>query len=89
MDFLRNHVQVRVYRVIGHMRIKMQWQKFVIDVPATKPSEAIEKVYSDLGSRHKLKRNLIRIESIREISKDEVRKREVLQLLSLESLIKW
>jgi large subunit ribosomal protein LX len=83
------HVQVRIYRVIGHMRIGAQWRKFTIEVPATKPSEAIEKAYSDLGSRHRLERGLIRIEEVKEISKDEVRRTELLQLMSLESLIKW
>ncbi|MGC9152585.1 MAG: 50S ribosomal protein L18Ae [Vulcanisaeta sp.] len=79
----------RIYRVTGHMRIGRQWQKFSIDVLATKPSEAIEKVYSDLGSRHKLKRSFIRIESVKEVGRDEVKRTELLQMLSLESIVKW
>ena len=83
------HVSVRIYRVTGRMRIGMQWQKFSLELLATKPSEAVEMAYSELGSRHKLKRSMIRIEEVREISKDEVKRTEVLQLLSMESLVKW
>ncbi len=67
----------------------MQWQKFSLELPATKPSEAVEAAYSELGSRHKLKRSMIRIEDVKEISKDEIKRTEILQLLSMESLIKW
>ncbi len=82
-------MSVRIYRVTGHMRIGMQWQRFSLELLATKPSEAVEMAYSELGSRHKLKRSMIRIEEVREISKDEVKRTEILQLLSMESLIKW
>ena len=83
------HVSVRIYRVTGRMRIGMQWQKFSLELLATKPSEAVEMAYSELGSRHKLKRSMIRIEEVKEISRDEVKRTEVLQLLSMESLVKW
>ncbi|ADN49440.1 50S ribosomal protein L18Ae [Vulcanisaeta distributa] len=82
-------MSVRIYRVTGRMRIGMQWQRFSLELLATKPSEAVEKAYSELGSRHKLKRSMIRIEEVREISKDEVKRTEILQLLSMESLVKW
>ncbi len=82
-------MSVRIYRVTGRMRIGMQWQRFSLELLATKPSEAVEMAYSELGSRHKLKRSMIRIEEVREISKDEVKRTEILQLLSMESLVKW
>jgi large subunit ribosomal protein LX len=71
------------------MRIGMQWQKFSLELIATKPSEAVEIAYSELGSRHKLKRSMIRIEDVKEISKNEIKRNDILQLLSMESLIKW
>ncbi len=67
----------------------MRWQRFSLELPATKPSEAVEIAYSELGSRHKLKRSMIKIEEVREVGKDEVKRTEVLQLLSMESLVKW
>lgn len=82
-------MSVRIYRVTGRMRIGAGWQKFSLEIPATKPSEAIEKAYADLGSRHGLGRGMISIEEVKEISRDEVKRSEVLQLVSLESLVKW
>ncbi len=81
--------RVAIYRVVGRMRVGTQWQRFSLELVATKPSEALETAYSLLGSRHKLKRGMIRIEDIREVSKEEVKRTEVLQLLSMESLVKW
>ncbi|MGC9179925.1 MAG: 50S ribosomal protein L18Ae [Vulcanisaeta sp.] len=83
------HVSIRIYKVVGRMRIGMQWQKFSLELIATKPSEAVEIAYSELGSRHKLKRSMIRIEDVKEISKNEIKRNDILQLLSMESLIKW
>ncbi len=82
-------MSVRVYRVSGKMKIKNVWQKFSLEVTATKPYEAIEKVYCELGSRHKLPRNLIKIESVREIKPEEARRKEILELLMLEYFVKW
>nr|WP_048056872.1 50S ribosomal protein L18Ae [Vulcanisaeta moutnovskia] len=82
-------MSIRIYKVVGRMRIGMQWQKFSLELIATKPSEAVEIAYSELGSRHKLKRSMIRIEDVKEISKDEIKRNDILQLLSMESLIKW
>ncbi len=71
------------------MRIGGEWRKFTIYVTATKPREAMETVYSNLGSRHGLKRSLIRISEVKEVSKDEISDVNLLQLMSLESLVKW
>lgn len=82
-------MSLRVYRVSGEVRIGTEWRKFTIYVTATKPRDAMETVYSNLGSRHKLKRNLIKIEDIKEVSREEIDKVDILQLLSTESLVKW
>jgi large subunit ribosomal protein LX len=67
--------EVRVYRVEGLAlfspdRIR-RWQPFTIDVRALKPEHAVEKVYSDLGSRHKLKRSHIKIINVKEVKPEE------------------
>ncbi|WP_054857950.1 50S ribosomal protein L18Ae [Vulcanisaeta sp. JCM 16159] len=82
-------MSVRIYRIVGRMRVGMQWQRFSLELLATKPSEAVEIAYSELGSRHKLKRSMIKIEEVKEINKDEVKHTEILQLLSMESLVRW
>lgn len=43
------------------------WKKFKKIIPAEKESLAIEKLYSIIGSNHKVKRNLIRIQEIKKV----------------------
>jgi len=84
--------EVKFYRVSGRMLLshdKMPfWQKFSIEVRALKPEHAVEKVLSELGSRHKLKRYHIVIERVEEISEDEVTRLELLQLAKLKRWVK-
>ncbi len=81
-------VNVKIYRVTGRMLISHDrlptWQKFSIEVRAVKPEDAVEKVLSELGSRHKLRRRHIRIEEIKEISLEEVKTPEIRALAKLE-----
>ncbi|MEM4577032.1 MAG: 50S ribosomal protein L18Ae [Candidatus Nezhaarchaeales archaeon] len=63
-------MQVKTFKVIGKMRIKTRWTQFLIAVRALKPEHALEKVYSLLGSRHKLKRFNVKIEEIKELAED-------------------
>uniref|UniRef100_A0A7C3UCR7 Large ribosomal subunit protein eL20 n=1 Tax=Geoglobus ahangari TaxID=113653 RepID=A0A7C3UCR7_9EURY len=53
------------FEVSGKFRIGMTWTKFKKVVEAHNEKFAIEKTYSLLGSNHKVKRNLIKIENIR------------------------
>ncbi len=81
-------VSVKIYRVTGRMLISHDrlptWQKFSIEVRAVKPEDAVEKVLSELGSRHKLRRRHIKIEEIKEISLEEVKSPEIRALAKLE-----
>lgn len=74
----------KVYRVKGVALFSpnrlRSWQPFTIDVRAVKPEDAVEKVFSDLGSRHKLKRAHIRILSVEEIRPEEAKKKYVRDL---------
>ncbi|MEB3780500.1 MAG: 50S ribosomal protein L18a [Desulfurococcales archaeon] len=82
--------EVKIYRISGVMMISHdkfpEWRKFSVYVRALKPEHAIEKVYSDLGSRHKLKRYHIKIEKVEEVPLDEV---EDLTIIRLSELTKW
>ncbi|MCS7128996.1 MAG: 50S ribosomal protein L18Ae [Sulfolobales archaeon] len=84
--------EVKVYRIEGSMLIscggKPKWQKFKKEVIATKPEEALEKVYSVLGGTHKLKRKNIRVYSVREIALEESESLEVVGVLSLQGFVK-
>ncbi len=62
--------EVKLYVVRGKMLLSHdknpEWRKFALEMRGTKKEEVIEKVYSELGSRHKLKRKHIVIEDIEE-----------------------
>jgi len=83
--------EVKVFRVIGEMLISHdklpRWQKFVKDVRATKPSEALELVYSLLGSNHKVKRKHIRIYEVKEIPIEETKNLQIVALHKLNRIV--
>jgi len=57
----------KVYRVIGLKRDLFEWTEFKKYVVARSEADARERVYSLMGSNHKLKRNLIRIREVVEV----------------------
>ncbi|RLG72622.1 MAG: 50S ribosomal protein L18a [Methanobacteriota archaeon] len=65
--------EVRVYRVVGrfYKDRSPRVHRFTKEVRALKEEDAKELVYSDIGSRHKVKRNKIEIERVEEISAEE------------------
>ncbi len=68
--------EIKVFKVTGEMMLSHdsfpEWRKFTIYVRALKESDALEKAFSVLGSRHKLKRRHIRVASVTALSPDEV-----------------
>ena len=82
--------EVKVYRITGYMlmgRGKIQsWQKFTVEVTALNERDALEKLYSTLGSKHKLKRHHIKINEIKNITREEITKPTVHRLLKLERI---
>ena len=48
------------------------WQPFSKEVIGNDENGAREWIYSVLGSRHRVKRRMIKIEEMKEISKDEI-----------------
>ena len=52
--------------VQGQFKAGVQWEKFTKEVEANSPKNAEEKVLSDIGSRHKAPRRLVKIESVKE-----------------------
>lgn len=84
--------EVKIFRVSGRMLISHdrfpEWRKFSVYVRAVKPEHAIEKVYSDLGSRHKLKRYHIKITEVKAVSLEEVDDLNIIRLAQLEKWVK-
>jgi large subunit ribosomal protein LX len=82
--------EVKIFQVNGEMMLSHdkfpEWRKFSVYVRALKKEHAIEKVYSELGSRHKLKRYHIKIKEVKEVPLEEV---EDLNIIRLAELTKW
>lgn len=79
---------VKVYRITGLALISpdklRRWQRFTVEVRAVKREDAVERVLSELGSRHKLKRSHIKILSVDEIDASEARSKFVRELEVVE-----
>ena len=80
--------EVKLFLIEGYMLIdhdkNPRWQKFSIVKRGLKPEHVKELVYSELGSRHKLKRYHIKITNIREISPEEVEDIHIKRLVELD-----
>jgi len=66
-------VTAKVYRVKGEIMKKKFFEPLTFDklVSATKEDHAVEKVYSEMGSRHRAKRHQISIDSVEEEQPEE------------------
>jgi large subunit ribosomal protein LX len=65
--------EVKVFRVTGEIRKPNLETTFKKEVIATKPEHAMEKVYTELGSKHRVKRVHIKIENVKEISPQDIK----------------
>jgi large subunit ribosomal protein LX len=85
-------VEVKTYRVTGYMLISHDryptWQRFTKDIRGVSEKEVLEKVYSILGSNHKVKRYHIRIERIEEIDPSASRDTFIRQVANAERIVK-
>ena len=61
----------KIYRVKGRFVLGSEVQVFTKEFKAVKEEDIEEKIYSVFGSKHRINRNQIKIESIEEISADE------------------
>jgi large subunit ribosomal protein LX len=72
---------MKVYRVTGWFKQGLYSQKFRRELLALTKEQALERIYSELGSRHKLKRNQINIDDVAEIKVEEVTDPRILAML--------
>ncbi|MEM2105067.1 MAG: 50S ribosomal protein L18Ae [Candidatus Bathyarchaeia archaeon] len=63
---------LKVFRIKGEIRKPNLETHFAKEVVAVKQEHAIEKVYAELGSRHRAKRFQIKILSVEEIKPEEI-----------------
>ncbi len=64
--------EARIFRVTGEIRKPNLSTSFKKEMIATKPEHAAERVYTDLGSKHRVKRFQIRIIEVAEITAQEI-----------------
>ena len=72
--------EVKIFKVVGEIRKPNLETSFRKEVAALKPENAVEKIYSEIGSKHRVKRFHIKIFEVKEVPPDKV---EDLQLKKL------
>ena len=65
-------MMTKIYRVKGSFQMGSETQVFTKELRAIKEEDIYEKLYSIFGSKHRIKRSQIKVDSIEEISEDEV-----------------
>ncbi len=63
---------MKVFRVTGEIHKPNLNTSFKQEILAAKPEHAVEKVYAELGSKHRVKRFHIKIVSVEEIPPEEI-----------------
>ena len=63
---------MKVFKVSGEIDKPKLKTLFAKEIIADKSEHAVEKVYAEIGSRHRVKRCHIRIAAVEEISAEEI-----------------
>ncbi len=63
---------MKAYKVTGEINKPRLSTPFIRELLADKSEHAVEKVYAEIGSRHRVKRHHIKITSSQEITVDQV-----------------
>lgn len=64
--------EVKVFRVIGKIEKPNYQTDFRKEVRAVKPEDAVEMVYTEVGSKHRVKRFQIKILEVEEVPPEEI-----------------
>ena len=62
----------KIFRIKGSFVLGSETQVFTKELRAINEEDIYEKIYSIFGSKHRIKRNQIKIDSIEEIAVDDV-----------------
>ncbi len=63
---------MKVFRVTGEIRKPNLRTPFTKEILADKPDHAVEKVYAEIGSRHRVKRFYMKILKVEEVPTEEI-----------------
>ncbi len=64
--------KMKAFKVTGEIAKPELKTPFVRELIADKDTHAVEKVYAEIGSRHRVKRYHIKITGVKEVTADEV-----------------
>ena len=64
--------KLKVFRITGEIRKPNLNTPFAKEVMASKPEHALEKVYAEIGSKHRVKRYYMKITAVDEISPEDI-----------------
>jgi large subunit ribosomal protein LX len=68
--------EIKTFRITGEVKKPRTTIPFSLKMRATKEQEAIEKIYTDMGSRHKARRLEIKLKKIEELKTGETETKE-------------
>ena len=68
----RKMSELKVFRVTGEINKPNLKTPFTKELLAIKSEHAVEKVYAEIGSKHRVKRFQLKISNVEEISTDEI-----------------
>jgi large subunit ribosomal protein LX len=63
---------LKVFRVTGEINKPNLMTSFAKEMVAAKPEHAVEKVYAEIGSKHRVKRFHIKILGVEEVPPEEI-----------------
>jgi large subunit ribosomal protein LX len=75
---------MKIFRVTGEIRKPNLKTSFKKEVIALKPEHAIEKVYTELGSKHRVKRFHIKILNVEEVQPQDIKNPALKKLVTGE-----
>ena len=68
----RKMIKLKVFRVTGEINKPKLKTPFAKEVIVDKPEHAVEKVYAEIGSKHRVKRFHIKIMNVEEVPAEEI-----------------
>jgi large subunit ribosomal protein LX len=77
-------MKMKVFRVTGEIRKPNLKTSFKKEIIALKPEHAVEKVYTEIGSKHRVKRFYIRITNVEEVQPQDIKDPTLKKLVSGE-----
>ena len=64
--------KLKIFKVTGEIRKPNLKTQFTNEVAAEKPEHAVERVYAEIGSKHRVKRFHITITGVEEVPPDKI-----------------